>query len=458
MGNVALLMRELGHEVYGADMGIYPPMSEVLQEAGIEIWTGYDPVRLERLAPDRVVVGNAMSRGHPEIEWLLNTRHIPMVSMPTLLHELLLSRRRNIVVAGTHGKTTTTALTAGLLRASGINAGYLVGGAPRDLPGGALAGAGDAPFVIEGDEYDSAFFDKRGKFIHYQPHVLVLNNLEFDHGDIFRDLEDIKRSFSHLLRIVPGNGYVLYNGDDPNLRALLPVPWTRLVSVGTGKDCDLRIDGFEDGVEGSRFSLHWRQQPPLSIQWGQLGLFNARNAAMALLAAGLCLGRDGPLADGLAWLSTFKGVRRRQELLAENATCVAIEDFGHHPTAIRHTLEALRVRYPDCRLVACFEPRSNTGRTRVFQDAFTAALSLADQSLIGPVDRADQLDPSERLDTGAIAQALRQRNVDAHACADNAQVLEQLQQPDTSTGKRVVCFFSNGSFGGIARSFAASLE
>lgn len=211
MGNAALLLRQAGHEVLGADTGIYPPMSTVLREAGVTIHEGYDPERLRQLAPDLVVIGNAMSRGNPEVEWLLDTRAIPFASLPQLLHDLVLRTRRNIVVAGTHGKTTTTSLAAFLLREAKTDPGWLIGGVPLDPPTGTNLGAAGGPFAIEGDEYDSAFFDKRSKFIHYAPRIAVLNNLEFDHADIFRDLADIQRTFSHLVRIVPRSGYVVMN-------------------------------------------------------------------------------------------------------------------------------------------------------------------------------------------------------------------------------------------------------
>src|SRR5471030_989197 len=244
MGNAALLARAAGHDVLGADAGVYPPMSTVLAEAGIALHEGYDPARLARLAPDLVVIGNALSRGNPEVEWLLETRGLPFTSLPAMLHDFVLRGRRNLVIAGTHGKTTTTALTAFLLREAGADPGFLIGGVPQDPPVGSHLGAEVDPFVIEGDEYDSAFFDKRSKFIHYAPHIAILNNLEFDHGDIFRDLADVQRTFSHLVRIVPRNGFVLMNGDDENLHALGAFPWTTTVSVGTGEGNDLRIADF----------------------------------------------------------------------------------------------------------------------------------------------------------------------------------------------------------------------
>src|SRR6187551_2309220 len=244
MGNAALLARSAGHEVLGADAGVYPPMSTVLASAGITLHEGYDPVRLEKLKPDLVVIGNAMSRGNPEVEWLLDTRAIAFTSLPALLADLVLKGRKNIVIAGTHGKTTTTALTAFLLRENGRDPGFLIGGVPQDPPMGSHLGKVEDSFVIEGDEYDSAFFDKRSKFIHYAPHIAVLNNLEFDHADIFRDLADVQRTFRHLTRIVPRNGFVVMNGDDTNLRALGALNWTQVVRVGTGPGNDARIVGF----------------------------------------------------------------------------------------------------------------------------------------------------------------------------------------------------------------------
>jgi UDP-N-acetylmuramate: L-alanyl-gamma-D-glutamyl-meso-diaminopimelate ligase len=286
MGNAALLARAAGHDVLGADTGVYPPMSTVLAAAGIALHEGYDPARLAALAPDLVVIGNAMSRGNPEVEWLLETRALPFTSLPAMLHDLVLRPRRNIVVCGTHGKTTTTALTAFLLRENGRDPGFLIGGVPQDPPTGSHLGAPADPFVIEGDEYDSAFFDKRSKFIHYAPHIAVLNNLEFDHADIFRDLADVRRTFEHLTRIVPRNGAIIANGDDPNLAPVLEnVRWCQILLVGTGENNFVRITDFTETADGSAFTLLWDGAEWARIHWKLPGLYNARNAAMAAMAA-----------------------------------------------------------------------------------------------------------------------------------------------------------------------------
>ena len=307
MGNAALLARAAGHEVLGADTGVYPPMSTVLAEAGIALHEGYDPARLQQLAPDLVVIGNAMSRGNPEVEWLLDFRALPFTSLPAMLHDFVLKGRRNLVIAGTHGKTTTTALAAFLLRETGRDPGFLIGGVPQDPPVGSHLGS-ERLFVIEGDEYDSAFFDKRSKFIHYAPHIAVLNNLEFDHADIFRDLADVQRTFQHLARIVPRNGCVVLNGDDSNLRALGTMSWTRVVRVGTGEANDLRIVDFAEAGTGAEFKLVWQGQLWGHVKWALPGLYNARNAAMAAAAVGLALNLAHPTALNIDALARFRGV------------------------------------------------------------------------------------------------------------------------------------------------------
>jgi UDP-N-acetylmuramate: L-alanyl-gamma-D-glutamyl-meso-diaminopimelate ligase len=458
MGNAALLARAAGHEVSGADTGVYPPMSTVLAEAGIEVYAGYDAGRLERLAPDLVVVGNAMSRGNPEVEWLLESRALPFTSLPSLLHETILRRRRNIVVCGTHGKTTTTALCAFLLRAAGADPGFLIGGVPQDPPCGSWLGEPAAPFVIEGDEYDSAFFDKRSKFIHYAPHVAVLNNLEFDHADIFRDLADIQRSFTHLTRLVPRNGWIVLNGDDPNLAALGATSWTRQVRVGRGAENDVVLSDFAETPSGASFRLAWRGRPWARVEWGLSGEFNARNAAMAATAAALALRPEDPTSLDLGALASFRGVRRRQEIRLAAAGLTVIEDFGHHPTALAATLNSLRARYPGARLSAVFEARSNTARTKRMQEAFTEALGRADVAFIGPVSRAERVPAADRFAPEEVVADLVARGRVAVTAPTNADLLVRLAAmvPPRGEGLEVVVFFTNGSFDGIIDGFVAA--
>jgi UDP-N-acetylmuramate: L-alanyl-gamma-D-glutamyl-meso-diaminopimelate ligase len=460
MGNAALLARSAGHEVAGADSGIYPPMSSVLADAGVKVHEGYDPVRLASLGPDLVVVGNAMTRGNAEIEWLLDTRALPFTSLPAMLHDHVLLHRRNIVVAGTHGKTTTTALAAHLLRENGRDPGYLIGGVPQDPPTGSHLGAAADPFVIEGDEYDSAFFDKRSKFIHYAPHVAVFNNLEFDHADIFRDLADVQRAFIHFSRIVPRNGFAVINGDDGNLRALGTMPWTRVVRVGMDEGNDARIVDFSETPSGSCFSLLWRGAPWAKVEWSLFGSYNARNAAMAATASGLALGDDPPRAISLGALARFRGVRRRQEVLVSLPGLTVIEDFGHHPTALAETLRSLRARFPGAVLTAVFEPRSNTARVRTLQMGFARALAQADEVYLGAVSRAEALREDERFDAEAVAGNLEAQGVRAWQFGRNGDLHDALAA-DTLPARgspRVVIFFTNGSFDGIIGRFAAAAK
>lgn len=457
MGNAALLLKAQGHQVCGADSGAYPPMSDVLADAGIEVLEGFDAGRLAALRPDRIVIGNAMSRGNPEVEWVLNQSALAYVSLPQLFHDTILAGRTPVVIAGTHGKTTTSSLAAYLLERTGAQPGWLIGGLPHDLPGGACLGQG-RPFVIEGDEYDSAFFDKRSKFIHYRPQVAVLNNLEFDHADIFRDLEDVKRTFRHLLKIVPGCGQVLLNGDDDNLLSLLPVPWTQVYRVGLGENNDLRIVDFSDGPAGAEFKLVWQERLWAQVSWSLHGRFNARNAAMAALAAASA---SGCLADptqlNLSSLNHFRGVKRRQDVLAQTASWTVIEDFAHHPTAVAEAIEALRAAHPGQRLTACFEPRSNSAVTKRFEAAFTTALAHADRIYLGPVYRSERIQPEERLDTEQIARELIQRGRTASAFVDNAALFQQLRDDVGQEENGLIVFFTNGSFDGVPKKTAGLL-
>lgn len=475
MGNAALLARAAGHEISGADTGVYPPMSTVLSEAGITLHEGYDPLRLEALKPDLVVIGNAMSRGNPEVEWLLDTRLLRFTSLPAMLHDFVLQRRRNIVVCGTHGKTTTTSLAAFLLRENGADPGFLIGGVPQDPPTGNHLGTTSDPFVIEGDEYDSAFFDKRSKFIHYAPTIAVLNNLEFDHADIFRDLADVQRTFAHLVRIVPRNGWVVLNDDDDNLRALGPMAWTRVVRVGTAAKADVRIADFVEDASGARFSLLWQGRPWGTIKWTLPGLYNARNASMAATAAALAMNPKcqdvtttasqlislGSLK--LDSLAKFRGVKRRQEILLATPALTVIEDFGHHPTALAETLHSFRARFPQSKITAVFEPRSNTARTKTLQAGFSRALAQADDVYLGAVNRADKLSADERFDTEAVSQHLHAHGVHAEAFTTNQALLSALQtavdpKAEHPGSSRLVVFFTNGSFDGIIPKFVQAIK
>ena len=464
MGNAAILLKKQGHEVAGSDLGVYPPMSDVLFNAGIELFEGFDEQVMLDWNPDRVVVGNAVSRGNAQVEFILRTRTIPFVSLPQLIGEDLIGNRPCLVVAGTHGKTTTTSLSAFALDQVGLSPGYLVGGVPLDLPSGNELGAESSPFVIEGDEYDSAFFDKRSKFIHYRPRILILNNLEFDHGDIFRDLEDISRSFSHLLRIVPSNGFIIRNGDDENILTLPTASWCSTFSVGMGEQNDLQIKDFLEDENSTQFDLFWQDRKISSINWQMPGEYNARNLAMSFLASvltqSICQKKEIDLHDPfngfkLPDYSLCKGVKRRQEILVDQSNLTVISDFAHHPTAIAGTLKSLRARWPGRKIIACFEPRSNTAVTNIFQDRFADALSLADEVLLGAVHRAEKIPIDQRINTHAMIEQIKNSGKEGYSFTRNSELGDFLKSKNNEGQSVLIIFFSNGSFDGEIERFAS---
>ncbi|RZU99692.1 UDP-N-acetylmuramate:L-alanyl-gamma-D-glutamyl-meso-diaminopimelate ligase [Spiribacter vilamensis] len=422
MAGLALLAREAGYRVSGQDGPLYPPMSDVLAAAGVEVHEGYERlVHADRV--DQVVIGNALSRGNPAVEAVLD-RGLDYHSGPDWLARHILHERWVIAVAGTHGKTTTASLVAWLLESAGLEPGFLIGGVPEnfDTP----ARLGQAPFfVIEADEYDTAFFDKRSKFVHFRPRTLVLNNLEFDHADIFPDLAAIERQFQHLVRTVPGNGGIVVNTDDPALARVLDAGcWSERIGFGTAADAAHRLT-----PDGNDWQLgDWQWTPPLP------GRHNAMNTAAALLAAR----HAGITMDaGLDALSRFKGVRRRLQWRGEAGGVQVLDDFAHHPTAIAATLEALAAEGGDGQLIAVVEPRSNTMRQGVHRDRLGQALATADQSFVlAPPDLGWD-----------VADALAPLGARGRTAADIETLIGQV----ASAARRgdTVVIMSNGAFGGI---------
>lgn len=451
MGNVAVMLKSMGNEVCGSDTGVYEPMKGVLQRAGIEICEGWSVERLKSIAPDLVVVGNVISRMNPEIEWLLQSRAFAFTSLAGLIGEKIISSRPSLVVSGTHGKTTTTTLCAYLLSKIDSKTGWMIGGVPQNLSSGSNYGSKDSPFAIEGDEYDTAFFDKRSKFIHYRPRVLLINNIEFDHADIFRDLTDVKRTFTHVRRIVSGNGLIVENGDDENIASLEDTPWVPRLKVGVGKDCGLRISNFNELEFGSEFELLCGAKS-VKIKWNMQGIFNARNAAMAIAGCAAILNIKNPLdLPNIDSLKDFGGVKRRQELILKSEKVCAIEDFGHHPTAILQTLKSVAARFKDRKIYACFEPRSNTAKTNIFESEFAASLALADRVYIGFCN-SKKVAEGKRMDTSHLAKLGGQKFAAFDA---NESLLQKLCEDVKAEPQKLVCvFFSNGSFDGIHKKFA----
>ena len=436
MGSVAAALQERGFKVSGSDENVYPPMSIFLQKKGIALKEGY---RAENIPADAdvVVIGNAMKRSNPEVEAVLN-RKLFYLSLPEVLKNYFLRGRHNLVVTGTHGKTTTTAILAWIMEKAGRKPGFLIGGIPKNFGEGARLNDSKY-FVIEGDEYDTAFFDKRSKFIHYLPELVIVNNIEFDHADIFKDIDEIKLSFRRLLNIVPQNGMVLVNGDDPNCVEVARHCLAQMIEIGFSKNCAQRIRDVAYSTDGSRFKLGDNAyEIPL------VGEFNVRNAAMAATAARFY---DVPQAKIDNALKSFSGIARRQEVRGEARGVKVIDDFGHHPTAISQTLEALRHRYPGCRVWAIFEPRSNTTRRAVFQKELPEAFKLADGVFISQVARLEQIPEMERLNPEAVVDAIAQSGhpgfYEPNADAIVDRIVPMLKPKD------IVVVFSNGGFDNI---------
>lgn len=445
MASVAAAMKERGYRVSGSDQNMYPPMSDFLIEKKIETRKGYSAENLN-LKPDLMVIGNAISRGNPELEAVLE-RKLPYLSLPELLKHFFIQGKRNIVVTGTHGKTTVTSVIAWILECANFNPSYLIGGIPENFSVGARFTDSDF-FVLEGDEYDTAFFDKRSKFVHYLPEIAVINNLEYDHADIFKDLASIQYMFSRMVHIVPRNGVILANGDEPNIAPVLDKAHAPTVTFGLTERSEKQAINLSLQAEASEFEIDGhRYRIPL------IGAFNVRNALAATLVARQCGISPETIQRAL---ETFKGVKRRQQVRAEPGGITIIDDFAHHPTAIESTIEALRVRYPGRRIWAVFEPRSNTTRRNVFQSALARSLSRADRVTVAQVARLEQLQPEERLDPSALMIGIREHGSDAFYGETTDAILDELLS--NACEGDVIAILSNGGFDNLHDRLITGLE
>ena len=436
MGGIALIARELGYEVSGSDQNIYPPMSDTLQAAGITIQEGYDAAHLRPL-PDLLIVGNAISRGNPELEYALN-KSLPYISGPQWLAEAVLHKRHVIAVAGTHGKTTTSSILAWILTQAGLNPGYLIGGVPLNFP--ATAALGKSPFfVIEADEYDTAFYDKRSKFMHYRPRTFIINNLEYDHADIFPDLEAIKKQFQFALRTVPSSGAVIYPADDPEIPdVLMRGCWCSMQTIGTA---DSVWHARNKNADGSRFELWHRDQKLGLVKWSMIGEHNVRNA----LAAAAAAHEVGVTSEAvIAGLKSFGGVKRRLEVRGIANEITVYDDFAHHPTAIAATLSGLRAKVAEKRIIVVLEFGSNTMSAGVHRDQLAQSLRLADKVVL--------LRP-EKWDINALVRELGAR---ALAC-DRVEVIVEHLSTTARPGDHIL-IMSNKGFDGIHQRLLKRLQ
>jgi UDP-N-acetylmuramate: L-alanyl-gamma-D-glutamyl-meso-diaminopimelate ligase len=438
MGGVAALARELGHAVDGSDQNVYPPMSTQLEALGIGLASGYAASHIAA-DTDAVVVGNALSRGNPAVEHVLDAG-LKYTSGAQWLSENVLPGRETLAVAGTHGKTTTTSILAWLLEAAGRDPGFLVGGVPENFGVSARIGGG-REFVVEADEYDTAFFDKRSKFVHYRPTVAILNNLEFDHADIFPDLAAIQRQFHHLVRIVPGRGRLIVNGEEESLAQVLAMGcWTPVERFGLDGDFDwtARLHA----ADGSHFDVLHRGAVVGTVRWSLSGRHSVMNG-LAAIAAANAVGAD--LVRAIPALSDFVSVKRRMEKLGETRGVTVYDDFAHHPTAIRTTLEGLRARVGDARILVAMEPRSNS--MRLGAHAAEIAPSLAQADAVVFLHR-----PELAWDAGKVVSALRGEGEAVPGVDELIAALAARARP----GDHVV-FMSNGGFEGAPRRFLATL-
>ena len=449
MASLAGMLQTAGHRVTGSDSAAYPPMSDQLAAWGIEVFDRYDAQNLQP-RPDLVLIGNAISRGNPEVEYLLDER-IPFSSMAAILHDEFLLGRESLVVAGTHGKTTTTSMLAWIYEVAGRKPSFLIGGVAENF-GTSFMVRATKTFVLEGDEYDTAFFDKGPKFMHYFPDAAILTHVEFDHADIYDDLRAVKTAFKRLVNLVPQRGRIVAFDGSENVTECVAKAFCAVERYGKAEDSHWRVSDltYQDG--GMRWKL---ERAGVFFAWLTLPMAGEHNAMNATAAAALAAGQGVPVAAIYKALATFRSVKRRLEVRAEVHGVTIIDDFAHHPTAIFETLRALRQAYPDQRLWAVLEPRSNTLRRNVFEDALVDSLTLADRVVIASVFKSESIPLAERLEPESVAAKLRARGVPAETFADAAAIVASISD-DLRPGD-VVAIMSNGGFGDIYHLLPAAI-
>jgi UDP-N-acetylmuramate: L-alanyl-gamma-D-glutamyl-meso-diaminopimelate ligase len=443
MASLAGLLREKRHELTGSDQDVYPPMSTQLEALGIPVRS---PYRAENVPPDAdlVVIGNALSRGNPEVEVVLDRKQ-RMSSMPALLAEEFLRGRTCLVVAGTHGKTTTTSILSYILHHAGRDPSFLVGGVPVDFERSYRLGGGPH-FVVEGDEYDTAFFDKRPKFVHYMPDIGIIGNVEYDHADIYPDLASVQRAFMHLMNLIPRRGLLVAGLETPALRDILPKAPCPVETFGLSEGADWRAVDVRPAADGWRFRLIRRRSDQGEFRLSLPGEHNLRNAVAAVAAAAAAGVTPDEARPALA---SFGGVKRRLEIRGRGRGVTVYDDFAHHPTAVRETLRALRTLLapPAGRLVAVFEPRSYTSRTRVFQEDFARAFQDADRVIVSAAHLPGKVPERERISEAELVRAISELGKDARFVPGVDDIVSLLAG-EVREGDRVV-ILSNGGFGGI---------
>lgn len=444
----AYIAKQLGHEVHGSDNPLYPPTSILAEKLNVPIYKGYRSTNLE-WNPDYVIIGNVLSRGNEEVETILN-KGMTYYSLPEWLKQNVLFKRKPIVVSGTHGKTTTTSLIAWILRYAGYDPGFLIGGFPINFEIPAYSGKEGSYFVIEGDEYDTAFFDKRAKFLHYLPQILVVTSLEYDHSDIYNSLQEIEKTFQLLLRIVPSQGQVILCNDN-HARMLKQQCFSTCQLYGTADDSDWRVITEIDS-EKSMMKLYvlYKNKEFCVLRTKLFGIYNALNILCAVAVAHTIGVPIGSIVDGI---EEFRGVRRRQEVFLEVEDRIYIDDFAHHPTAIQETLKAIKAKYPDKYIIAIFEPRSNTTVTNIFQNEITESLSISDEILLTPIYREEKIPIEKRLNKEELINSLTKKGKIGKLAGDFDEIFKYLTSDVKSNS--VIVLMSNGSCGNIRERLVA---
>ena len=450
MGSLAGMLCERGYRVTGSDNRVYPPMSTMLEDLGILLHEGFAAEHLDP-PPDLIVIGNAVSRGNPEVEAALS-RRIPYLSLPEVMRDFFIRGKHSVVVTGTHGKTTTTALIAHLLTVCKLDPSFLVAGLPQNFNRSYRLGQGEH-FVIEGDEYDSAFFAKWAKFFYYLPEILVINNIEFDHADIYQDLSEITKIFGQVINIVPQNGLILANGSDPNITDLISDAPAPVQTFGLEEDAFWRATDLQTSAQGTCFTLQKAGSTLGTFELSMSGTHNVRNA-LASLAIGL---HAGLTPDQLRKaLCSFAGIKRRQELVGHINDILLIDDFAHHPTAVSLTLAGLKQAYPERRLLAVFEPASATNARALFEERYIEAFALADALVVTRVPRPERAKDDAPFSPQRLVQCLSATGKTAHYLPDTESIAAHLAA-QTQPGDLVV-FMSNGAFGGLQQKLRAKLQ
>jgi len=450
MASLAGLLKQRGLHVTGSDAAAYPPMSDLLRSLQIPIAEPYSQENLKP-RPDFVVVGNAISRGNAELEYVLD-HDIPLRSMPQVMYDSFLRGRESIVVAGTHGKTTTTSMLSWIFQVAGQNPSFLIGGVAENF-GTSYALRQSKHFIIEGDEYDTAFFDKGPKFLHYFPDAVILTSVEFDHADIYKDLDAVKTAFKRLVNLIPQAGYLVAYDNSTNVDECIARAFCKVERYGLQQGSTWRIRDLNFGGEYTSWNLEHHGEILRELRMSLAGEYNVLNATAAVA---LAVHYQVPIEAISEALATFKSVKRRLEVKAEVAGVTVIDDFAHHPTAIAETLKALRTRYKNRRLWAVLEPRSNTLRRNIFFKELAASLSIADEIVVASVFKAEAIPESERLSSSELVKSLKRQGHHARECKDADAIVESIA-PELREGD-VVAILSNGGFGGIYEKLPARLS